>query len=291
MIVDSRITPTTLGVTHEKEGTHDVPSLAPGPGTTRQAAIVATLGPDKRRIEMPKRGKHASGVSSMTQSSVLVVEDEPAIAESIAYALGKAELHARQAGTLEQARAELEAPTDLLLLDLMLPDGSGFDLIAEVTASVGNRPAIIVLSSRDAEADRIRALEMGADDYVVKPFSPREVVARVKAVLRRAPGAERSEPVLRISQATRRASFGTHELELTRVEFDLLALLLSKPGHVFTRTSIIDLVWGPGFALSDRTIDSHIKALRREIARAGGPSAIIETVRGVGYRLSGGHEA
>lgn len=227
----------------------------------------------------------------MTQSSVLVVEDEPAIAESIAYALGKAELLARQAGTLEQARAELEAPTDLLLLDLMLPDGSGFDLIAEVTASVGNRPAIIVLSSRDAEADRVRALEMGADDYVVKPFSPREVVARVKAVLRRAPGAERSEPVLRISQATRRASWGTQELELTRVEFDLLALLLSKPGHVFTRTSIIDLVWGPGFALSDRTIDSHIKALRREIARAGGPSAIIETVRGVGYRLSGGHEA
>lgn len=230
-------------------------------------------------------------VSSTTQSSVLVVEDEPAIAESIAYALGKAELHARQAATLERARAELEKPTDLLLLDLMLPDGSGFDLIAEVTARTDPRPAIIVLSSRDAEADRVRALEMGADDYVVKPFSPREVVARVKAVLRRAPVAERSEPLLRVSQATRRAAYAGHELELTRVEFELLALLSSKPGHVFSRSNIIDLVWGPGFALSDRTIDSHIKAVRREIARAGGPPALIETVRGVGYRMGGGHEA
>jgi len=227
----------------------------------------------------------------MTQSSVLVVEDEPAIAESIAYALGKAELTARQAGTLERARAELLAPTDLLLLDLMLPDGSGFDLIAEVTQRSEKRPAIIVLSSRDAEADRVRALEMGADDYVVKPFSPREVVARVKAVLRRALTTERGDPMLRVAQATRRASYGAHELELTRVEFELLALLLGKPGHVFTRTNIIDLVWGPGFALSDRTIDSHIKALRREIARAGGPPALIETVRGVGYRMGGGHDA
>src|SRR5688572_28223186 len=172
----------------------------------------------------------------------------------------------------------------------MLPDGSGFDLIAEVTARTDQRPAIIVLSSRDAEADRVKALEMGADDYVVKPFSPREVVARVKAVLRRAAGSERSEPIVRLSRDTRRASYGGQELALTRVEFDLLALLLSKPGHVFSRTSIIDLVWGPGFALSDRTIDSHIKALRREIARAGGPSALIETVRGIGYRMASGQD-
>lgn len=230
-------------------------------------------------------------MSVAVQSTVLVVEDEPAIAESIAYALRRAELDARQAGTLERAREELERPTDLLLLDLMLPDGSGFDLISEVTSRSEKRPAIIVLSSRDAESDRVKALEMGADDYVVKPFSPREVVARVKAVLRRAPVVERSEPGLRVIQATRRATYAGHELELTRVEFDLLALLSSTPGHVFSRTSIIDLVWGAGFALSDRTIDSHIKALRREITRAGGPAGLIETVRGVGYRMSGGHEA
>jgi len=227
----------------------------------------------------------------MTQSSILVVEDEPAIAESIAYALRKAELATRQVGTLEQARVELGQPTALLLLDLMLPDGSGFDLIAEVTARSEDRPAIIVLSSRDAETDRVKALEMGADDYVVKPFSPREVVARVKAVLRRATGASRSEPTLKISLDTRRATLGARELVLTRVEFDLLALLMSRPGHVFSRTNIIDLVWGPGFALSDRTIDSHIKALRREIGRAGGVPALIETVRGIGYRMGSGQEA
>jgi DNA-binding response OmpR family regulator len=230
-------------------------------------------------------------VSSTTQSSILVVEDEPAIAESIAYALGKAELTTRQASTLERARVELEQPTALLLLDLMLPDGSGFDLIAEVTARTAARPPIIVLSSRDAEADRVRALEMGADDYVVKPFSPREVVARVKAVLRRAPTAEPAEPALRLSLDTRRATLGPRELVLTRVEFDLLALLMSRPGHVFSRPNIIDLVWGSGFALSDRTIDSHIKALRREIARAGGAPAMIETVRGIGYRMGSGQDA
>jgi two-component system catabolic regulation response regulator CreB len=243
------------------------------------------------RLKSPARESTLVVVSTVPQSSVLVVEDEPAIAESIAYALGKADLRTRQAGTLERARAELAHQTDLLLLDLMLPDGSGFDLIAEVTARAGARPAIIVLSSRDAEADRVRALEMGADDYVVKPFSPREVTARVKAVLRRASTTERSEPLLRLSAETRRATFGQHELELTRVEFELLALLMSKPGHVFSRASIIDSVWGPGFALSDRTIDSHIKALRKEIARAGGPPASIETVRGIGYRTSSEHDA
>jgi DNA-binding response OmpR family regulator len=226
----------------------------------------------------------------MTQSSILVVEDEPAIAESIAYALGKADLTTRQAGTLERARVELGQPTALLLLDLMLPDGSGFELISEVMATAVARPPIIVLSSRDGEADRVKALEMGADDYVVKPFSPREVVARVKAVLRRAPAANHSVPTLRLSADTRRASLGSQDLVLTRVEFDLLALLMSRPGRVFSRTNIIDLVWGSGFALSDRTIDSHIKALRREIARVGGAAATIETVRGVGYRMASGHD-
>lgn len=216
---------------------------------------------------------------------VLVVEDEPAIAESIAYTLGKADLFTRCATTLSAARKALEeAPADLLLLDLMLPDGSGFDLIAELSQHP-KRPAVIVLSSRDAEADRVRALEMGADDYVIKPFSPREVVARAKAVLRRTGIIAAAHPILNVSPSTRRATYGDKELSLTRVEFDLLLLLSSRPGHVLSRTDIIDAVWGPGFALSDRTIDSHIKSIRREIAVAGENSAIIETVRGVGYRL------
>lgn len=216
-------------------------------------------------------------------SDVLVVEDEPAILESVTYALGKAGLTARGAGTLADARELLRAAPALVVLDLMLPDGSGFDLIEEV-ARTGRQTPIIVLSSRDGETDRVRALEMGADDYVVKPFSPREVVARVRAVLRRAQGSTDASRLV-LSETTRRVALDQTALELTRVEFDLLALLSSRPGHVFSRSAIIDRVWGAGFALSDRTIDSHIKALRRKLVEAGGHAHWIETVRGIGYRI------
>lgn len=220
---------------------------------------------------------------------ILVVEDEPAIAESIAYTLEKASHRATVANTLGDARQLLRATTDLVVLDLMLPDGSGFDWIDELSASGSSSPAIIVLSSRDAEADRVRALEAGADDYISKPFSPREVVARVTAVLRRRSTAQGAQNVgawgVAINEMTRRATVGQRSLDLTRVEFDLLALLASRPGQVFSRATIINDVWGEGFALSDRTIDSHIKALRKKIVEAGGGSGWIETVRGIGYRL------
>ncbi len=215
---------------------------------------------------------------------ILIVEDEPAIAESVAYALEKATLGVRVAHSLGDAREALERATDLVILDLMLPDGSGFELIAEL-ARAKRDIAIIVLSSRDGEPDRVRALEMGADDYVVKPFSPREVVARAKAVLRRASGTPEGDGPLVVSSDTRRALVDSQLLDLTRVEFDLLALLVSRPGHVFSRAEIIDRVWGSGFALSDRTIDSHIKALRKKLADGGGQASWIETVRGVGYRI------
>jgi len=177
------------------------------------------------------------------------------------------------------------------VLDLMLPDGSGFDLIGKLRQAQKHLP-IIVLSSRDGEADRVAALETGADDYVTKPFSPREVVARVRAVLRRSvfPGPER--PVAGISvplgvdPSTRRAQVNGRPLELTRVEFDLLATLLDSPGRVFTRAQLIDRVWGDGFAISDRTIDSHVKSLRRKVGETGADPGLIETVRGVGYRVS-----
>lgn len=224
-------------------------------------------------------------------SRILVVEDEPAIAESLAYSLGKAEHEAQIAGTLKAARQALTTRPDLLILDLMLPDGSGFELIEELFNNAGKAPAVIVLSSRDGEADRVRALEMGADDYVTKPFSPREVLARVTAVLRRHSGTGTSEfpppreAALSINGETRRALVLGTPLELTRVEFDLLSLLDSAPGKVFSRSTIIDKVWGDGFALSDRTIDSHVKALRRKMTQAGGSGEWIETVRGVGYRI------
>jgi two-component system catabolic regulation response regulator CreB len=174
------------------------------------------------------------------------------------------------------------------VLDLMLPDGSGFDLIRAWRAKQRPMP-IIVLSSRDAEADRVAALESGADDYVSKPFSPREIVARVRAVLRRsAPtaDAERTAPPLAVDERARRASAAGKSLDLTRVEFDVLTTLLSSPGRVFTRAELIDRVWGDGFRITDRTVDSHVKALRRKIAEAGADPQWIETVRGVGYRLS-----
>jgi two-component system catabolic regulation response regulator CreB len=221
-------------------------------------------------------------------TSVLVVEDEPAIAESLAYALRREGYAVRLAGTLAEAERSL-ADVDLVVLDLMLPDGSGFDLLTALRLA-DRPPAVIILSSRDQEADRVAGLETGADDYVTKPFSPREVVARVRAVLRRAvkgpaPG-PKTALALVADPATRRAAVQGAALDLTRVEFDLLCCLLDAPGRVFTRAQLIERIWGDNFAITDRTVDSHVKALRRKVSEAGGDAQLIETVRGVGYRVS-----
>jgi len=219
---------------------------------------------------------------------ILVVEDEPAILESVAYALKRDGFMVSEAMTALQAR-ERAQDADLVVLDLMLPDGSGFDLIGHFRQGSRALP-IIVLSSRDGEADRVAALETGADDYVTKPFSPREVVARVRAVLRRATGREAdggaTQLPFAIDRDARRALVSGRALELTRVEFDLLSSLLKNPGRVYTRAQLIDEVWGDGFAITDRTIDSHVKALRRKVVEAGADAGLIETVRGVGYRIT-----
>src|SRR6185369_5619146 len=148
------------------------------------------------------------------------------------------------------------------------------------------------------EAGRVAALETGADDYVTKPFSPREIVARVRAVLRRAGQTDSVPPKaedraargwttpLRVEEKTRRAHIGEQALELTRVEFDLLSTLLEQPGRVFTRSELIDRIWGDGYAITDRTIDSHVKSLRKKVTEAGGNPGLVETVRGVGYRAT-----
>jgi two-component system catabolic regulation response regulator CreB len=226
----------------------------------------------------------------MTQR-ILVVEDEPAIAESVAYALRRDHFTVTIASTARDAEREV-AGMDLVVLDLMLPDSSGFDLIAEFRER-GSKTPIIVLSSRDDEADRVAALEAGADDYVTKPFSPREVVARVRAVLRRvempATPPPRDFPV-RVDLGERRAFVVDREVELTRVEFDLLACLLQQPGRVFTRAQLIDRVWGDGYAITDRTVDSHVKSLRRKVGDGGAGPAVIETVRGVGFRIASDSE-
>jgi two-component system catabolic regulation response regulator CreB len=220
---------------------------------------------------------------------ILVVEDEPAIAECVAYALKRDGFGVDIAQSCEEATRGAPGAA-LIVLDLMLPDGSGFDLIGQLRRA-GELTPIIVLSSRDGEADRVAALETGADDYVMKPFSPREVVARVRAVLRRAArSVEGTLPGNRIAigvdDSTRRAQVDGKALELTRVEFDLLASLLESPGRVYTRAQLIDRVWGDGFAITDRTVDSHVKSLRRKVSDAGGDPGLIETVRGVGYRVT-----
>jgi DNA-binding response OmpR family regulator len=224
-------------------------------------------------------------------TKVLVVEDEPAIAESLAYSLEREGYEVATAGTLADAEDKI-ADADLIILDLMLPDGSGFDVLAGLRR-VERPPAVIILSSRDQEADRVAGLETGADDYVTKPFSPREVVARVRAVLRRIDSSERDNPAdenvqlpLTADPQTRRAAINGNELELTRVEFDLLRCMLDAPGRVFTRAQLIERIWGDNFAITDRTVDSHVKALRRKLSDAGGSAQLIETVRGVGYRVS-----
>ncbi len=217
--------------------------------------------------------------------TILIVEDEPALAESVAYALRRAGFRAEVACNLRSAHDHLDSAA-LVLLDLMLPDGSGISLL-QALRHTGRTLPVIVVSSRDAEEDRITALELGADDYVTKPFSPREVLARVRAVLRRVRGGLGGVG-LSLNSEQRRAHYGEQLLALTRVEFDLIVELSSAPGKVFARPELIARIWGENFAITDRTIDSHIKSLRRKLVEAGGSADAIETVRGVGYRLNVG---
>ena len=220
---------------------------------------------------------------------VLVVDDEPAIRESLAFALRRDGFGIAEAATLRDAE-QRGAGADLIILDLVLPDGSGLDFLRALRAR--SDVPVIVLTSRDEETDRVVGLEMGADDYVLKPFSPREVVARVRAVLRRFRGDRpQEEPPLqgpgklRVDPRTRRASLAGTELALSRTEFNLLAAFLKAPGRVFERSQLLDAVWGSDVVVGDRTVDVHVKALRRKLEEAGGDPKLLETVRGVGYRL------
>ena len=223
---------------------------------------------------------------------ILIVDDEPAIRESLAFALRRDGFDVSQAATLREARA-LSESSDLVVLDLVLPDGNGLEFLRSLRSR--SDVPVIVLTSRDEETDRVVGLEIGADDYVLKPFSPREVSARVRAVLRRAakaPQPEEEKPLrsgaLSLDPRTRKAAVREQELALSRTEFNLLALLLRNPGRVFERSQILDSVWGSDVVVGDRTVDVHVKALRRKLEEAGGDPRVLETVRGVGYRLRDG---
>jgi len=220
---------------------------------------------------------------------VLVVEDDPGIADAVMYALQRDGMTAVGAPSLAAARVAV-AGVDLAILDLGLPDGSGFTLLSEWRAP-GGGPAVIVLTSRDAEIDCVASLEAGADDFVPKPFSPRALVARVRAVLRRGAAIAASLPEaaatpLVLDAERRTVTYAGRAVELTRLEFELLAALASKPGHVQTRDQLVERVWGGDYAITERTVDSHVKALRRKLAEAGATPAFIAAVRGVGFKLS-----
>jgi two-component system response regulator RegX3 len=228
--------------------------------------------------------------------TILMVEDERSITEPLSEALAREGFDTEVAGTVAAA-LEL-APRlepDLVLLDVMLPDGSGYDVARELRA--GSGVPIIMLTARGEETDRVVGLELGADDYIVKPFSAREVVARIRAVLRRAgdgAGAQAGGAIeigpLRLDRARRAATLDGEELDLTRKEYELLELLMSEAGSVITRERLIDEVWDVNWFGSTKTLDVHVSGLRRKLGDSSSSPRFIHTVRGVGFRFSGPEE-
>ena len=215
---------------------------------------------------------------------VLIVEDEPQLAAVISEYLQQSDFatHIINDG-LQVIPYIKESLPSLILLDLMLPGQDGMSICKEVR-SFSNVP-IIVVTARVEEIDRLLGLELGADDYICKPFSPRELVARVKAVLRRTDnvGMPVSTDIV-LDEATYKAAIGGRHLELTAVEFELLKILLSTPGRIFTRNQLMDRIYHDHRIVSDRTIDSHIKKLRKKIASIDGDNEYIYSVYGVGYK-------
>ncbi len=214
---------------------------------------------------------------------VLVVEDEDAIAEPLAEGLRREGLEVARVATGQEALEAAEP--DIVLLDLRLPDIDGLEVCRRLRER--SRVPIIVVSARGEEVDRVVGLELGADDYVVKPYGLRELVARIRAVARRLEPRGGDEPYrvdgLEVDRRARRASLDGRELPLTPREFDLLALLASEPGAAFSRSLIFERVWETRWYGSPKTIDVHVAALRRKL----GDPGWIETVRGVGFRLRG----
>ena len=225
----------------------------------------------------------------MTQP-ILIVDDEPHIRELLAFALGKAGYATVEAADGEAALEAIAAHKPaLVVLDINMPRLNGLDVCRRIRAE-GQLP-VLLLSSRDDAIHRVLGIELGADDYVVKPFSPREVTARVSAILRRASAAAPAEEPKLVSHGRLsleadawRAAWAGEEATLTVTEFGILWTLASAPRRVFSRDAIIDRLRGPGFALTDRTIDSHVRNLRAKFAKLGGVD-LIETRPGVGYRL------
>ena len=224
----------------------------------------------------------------MSDERILIVEDEPKIAALLAdylQAMGGYRSQVLERGDVVLAHVRAEPP-DLVLLDLMLPGLDGIEVCKQIRAE--SSVPIIMVTARVEEIDRLLGLELGADDYICKPFSPREVVARVKAVLRRAGASAASGPDgLLIDEEKVLASWAGKRLNLTPVEFALLKTLAAHPGRVYSRDQLMNEMYSDYRVVSDRAVDTHIKNLRRKLAEAGDGREVIESVYGLGYRFTG----
>jgi len=225
---------------------------------------------------------------------ILIVEDEPGIADTLQYALRTEGFEPQWCATGEEAvSAARTAPPALVVLDVGLPDVSGFEVFRRLRET--SDVPVVFLTARSDEIDRVVGLELGADDYVAKPFSPRELVARVRGILRRAgkaaPAAAAdaataaSGPVV-VDEGRMQVRYYGHALELSRYEYGLLKTLAARPGHVFTREALLDRVWGDDSESMDRTVDAHVKTLRAKMKAIAPGVDPIRTLRGSGYALA-----
>lgn len=226
----------------------------------------------------------------MMKSIVLIVEDEPAIAENIRYALMTEGFHTlwQSGGTGVLQLLEGER-VDLIVLDIGLPDINGMELCKAIRKK--HSVPIIFLTARSQEVDKIVGLEIGADDYMVKPFSPRELSARVKAILRRTaapsvPEPEKKEnPVFQVDESRFRILYFSHALDLSRYEYRMLSLFIARPGQIFSRDKLMERVWDEPDMSMDRTVDVHIKNIRAKLKKINPEIDPIQTHRGIGYSL------
>jgi two-component system alkaline phosphatase synthesis response regulator PhoP len=244
------------------------------------------------------RSRHPAGRQSSevpVKRTLLVVEDEKDIRELLRFHLEQEGYTVREAESGEDAlkRAEAERPA-LVLLDLMLPGADGLEVCRRLRAGAGaTQVPIIMLTAKAAEVDRVLGLEIGADDYITKPFSPRELVARVRAVLRRAHGDDVAPPHEIFDRGRLRIDFDTYEVAvdgqpvtLSLREFELLKFFVRHPHRVYDRLQLLDLVWGRDTYVEPRTVDVHIRRLRKRIERDDAAPELILTVRGVGYKCN-----
>jgi two-component system phosphate regulon response regulator PhoB len=229
--------------------------------------------------------------SLMAMPTVLIVDDEPDIREVIRFALEGAGFRALEAGHAEEARRLIGGETpDLLLLDWMLPGRSGLELAQQIKQSAKTRSLpIIMVSARGEEEDRVRGLDTGADDYITKPFSPRELVARVNAVLRRSKPEEGADSIeiggLNIDHISHRVSANGQRIDIAPTEYRLLHFFMTHADRAFTRSQLLDQVWGDQVYVEERTVDVHVRRLRKAL-EVSGHDGLLQTVRGVGYRFS-----